>query len=473
MSKRLRDDHLVPVTKSLEPKLKKMQVERKSAYVPKQYANPGIPYAVSQPKRFWRIKKGLSNDVYWKKRYWRRRITGRGSYKMNPSDTFGRRWGGYLGSKAGEFIGGKAQSIMGLGDYTVRKNVLSGNLPVMTNPVSSTGNTIRFQEYLGDIITGGINEFNIDSYLINSANSKTFPWLSQIAANYEQYELEGMVFAFKSTSADALNSTNTALGSVMLATQYDVNDPVFQGKSAMLNYEYSTNCKPSDSVMHLIECDPRQTSVNLLYTLASGQSMPNNADSRLYHLGRFSIATTGFQAANVNIGQLHVTYQVRLLKPKLFDTLGNNIRSAVWQLPINSGVASATPFGNTAQTLQNSLGAGLDPTTVYFPLTLTAQSHWIMNIIWSGANDATAFGEYTITPTGTAGATISPYNRGVPIVAIVGADRVMQTFAVKIPGSASQTTLVLSAGNIGITTLTATGIVTLTQVSEGFYDSLV
>ena len=61
--------------------------------------------------------------------------------------------------------------------------------------------------------------FKIDSYLINAANPKTFPWLSQIAANYEQYDIEGMVF-----SADALNSTKTALGTVMMATQYDVLD---------------------------------------------------------------------------------------------------------------------------------------------------------------------------------------------------------------------------------------------------------
>lgn len=51
-----------------------MQVEKKK----RVYTKGPIPYAVSQPKRFWRIKKGLPNDVYWKKRYWRRRITGRG-----------------------------------------------------------------------------------------------------------------------------------------------------------------------------------------------------------------------------------------------------------------------------------------------------------------------------------------------------------------------------------------------------------
>lgn len=69
----------------------------------------------------------------------------------------GANWGGWLGSKAGEWLGGAAQRIVGLGDYTVRKNVfMGGRLPTITNPVSIGGNTIRFQEYLGDIVTSGM-----------------------------------------------------------------------------------------------------------------------------------------------------------------------------------------------------------------------------------------------------------------------------------------------------------------------------
>ena len=77
-------------------------------YTTKKAANKGnskspIPYAVSQPNKFWRIKKGLPPADYWRKRYYRRRITGRGDYRMDPEQSFGRRWGGYLGSKLGEY----------------------------------------------------------------------------------------------------------------------------------------------------------------------------------------------------------------------------------------------------------------------------------------------------------------------------------------------------------------------------------
>lgn len=355
------------------------------------YAKGPIPYEVSAPNRFWRIKKDLPPQEYWKKRYWRRRITGKGAYSMNAGDSFGRRWGGYLGSKAGEFIGGYAQRLTGLGDYKVTRNVFAdGRLPEVVNNPQGGGTVIRFQEYLGDIITSATaNTFDIQSYDINAANPRTFPWLSQIAANYDQYDFEGLLFEFKSTSADALNSTNTALGSVMMATQYDTIDPPFDSKLDMLNYEYSTSIKPSMSTMHMVECDPKQTTINELYTL-SNQSVPPNADPRLYFLGRFQIATTGFQGLSVNVGQLHVTYQVRLLKPKLFTTLGNGIDDATYRFGVGTtyvGYDNTHPLtlvGEVPNSAVDNIPLVITPTTITFPV-FEGKLAYRIEIIWRGA----------------------------------------------------------------------------------------
>lgn len=373
---------------------------KKRKYVPKKYEKPPIPYKVSQPKRFWKIAPNLSADVYWKKRYWRRRITGRGDYTMNPKHSFGTQWGGYLGSKAGEFLGGAAQNLLtglvtGMGDYSVKKNIfLSGRLPEIVNQPTGGGTIIRFQEYLGDVFTSSIaGQFQIQSYLINAANSDTFPFLSQIACNYEQYEIEGLLFSFKSTSANALNSVNTALGSVMMATQYDTLDAPFASKLEMLNYEFSTSAKPSADTVHMIECEPRQSTVSNLYTLDKNQITPSNADPRLYHLGKFSIATTGFQGTSVNIGQLHVTYQIRLLKPKLYATLG--LSNIAWRYERIDG---ATDSAYTSQyTLGTSLvqsvpyfispacGILLAQSTITFPYS-TRPVIFEISIVWQGAS---------------------------------------------------------------------------------------
>lgn len=391
----------------------------KSSSKKAKYSSGPIPYAVSQPNRFWRIKKDLPADVYWKKRYWRRRITGRGDYSMNSGDSFGRRWGGLIGSKLGEGLGGLAHSavssILGLGAYTIKQNVLlDGRMPAIQNPTSAGGITIRFTEYIGDIITASTpNTFASQMFDINAANSTTFPYLSQLAANFEQFEIEGMLYEFKSTSADALNSTNTALGTVMMATQYDVLDEPFKSKLEMLNYEYASCIKPSESCVHMIECARSQTTVSNLYTLYN-TTPPSSADPRLYFLGRFTIATTGFQAASVNVGQLHVTYQVRLLKPKLFMGLGLGFQSFRFFMQ-NQDIAFNTPFGTQADVdaifalgnhdtlpngslLYNNCGITIDAANGYinFPPT-SGRVRYYFNIQWTGGTTAAV-----VTPTITA-----------------------------------------------------------------------
>lgn len=315
-------------------------------------------------------------------------IQGRGDYSMNPGDTFGRRYGGYLGSLAGEYLGGMAHNaiggITGLGDYSVEKNVFAGNrLPQITNLSGNGGTTIRFQEYLGDVVTSSVpGQFNLDSFTINPANENTFPWLAQIASNYDQYEIEGLLFEFRSTSGDALTSANTALGSVMMATQYDTEDAVFQTKSEMLNYEFSTSAKPSNSSVHMIECDPKQTTVSLLFTAPVAE--PSNGDPRFNDLGRFSIATTGFQGASVNAGELHCTYQVRLLKPKLFVTLGNfnglyHATMADWDTPTTIG---------TLTSVYDTLGMSQTSNVLNFPkfgnrMHYTVRVRWVNSITYT------------------------------------------------------------------------------------------
>lgn len=305
----------------------------------------------------------------------------------------GSAMGGPVGTAVGSALGGIAgyglAKVMGYGSYKIKKNVfMEGRLPQMVNMPSGGGTVIRFQEYLSDVYTtadiSDPGKFDIQSFLINPANSKTFPWLNQIASNYEQYFIEGMLFEFRSTSANALNSTNTALGSVLLCTNYDVAEPVFRSKAEMLNYEYSNSVKPSHNCVHMIECAPNQSVLTGLYTLDG--AVPPNTDSRLYHLGRFSIATVGFQAANVNIGELHVTYQIRLLKPKLYAELG---LANDWALLQNAGTwSNASPLGGTwSKDVLDNIDARVESGTCIIPASSVIKSYRI-EIFWNGVSTA-------------------------------------------------------------------------------------
>jgi len=302
---------------------------------------------------------------------------------------------GSLLGKGLAIAGRTAAKIFGLGDYEVKKNVLmSGNLPEVYNMPKGGGTIIRYQEYLGDIITSATpGNFKIDAYNIQPGLPASFPWLSQIAANYEQYSLEGIVYQFKSTSANALNSVNTALGSVMLATNYDVSDPPFVSKSEMLNYEYSSSCKPSESVLHMIECDPKQSVLTELYTRTG--ELPLNKDLKFYDLGKFQIATVGFQGTSVNIGELHVTYQVRLLKPKLFSTLGEDI--ANYQTGCTD-YTNALPLGSGTYVpnASNNMDLVLTGTSMSFPLSNVPET-FLVYLAWQGATPVAFVGSPIVT----------------------------------------------------------------------------
>jgi len=296
--------------------------------------------------------------------------------------------GGLLGGPAGAAIGNSAANmgatILGLGAYTVKQNsFLPTSSMRIVNPTHPGETVIRHREYLQDIFTSSTaNTFKIQQFPINAAHSETFPFLSQIAQNYEQFRVEGMLFEFRSMSADALNSTNTALGSVIMATQYNAANPPFTSKSQMENYEFGESCKPSSCMVHMIECARIQTTIDELYTRAG--AVPAGQDQRLYDLGSFQIATTGFQGTSVNVGELWVTYQVALLKPKLFVTNGDEIGN----FKSTSPYSDAHPVSSNValvQVLTDNIGIVFDGNTIAFPASNIIK-HFTVVLAWTATS---------------------------------------------------------------------------------------
>lgn len=227
----------------------------------------------------------------------------------------------------GGYLGQKFKDITGYGDYNIRKNsLLSGTVPSVGNPTwTKNGLTISHKEYLGDVTTSSVAKtFAISDFILNPNSPQTWEWLSQIACNYEEWVPEGVLFYFKSTSGDALNSVDTSLGTVIMATNYNPYNKAFTTKAEMQGYEYSCSGPPSQDLIHMIECDPTEGSISTYYVSSVNQNAAasSSMDARFNTMGIFYIATTGFQGTSVNIGELWVTYQVTLLKPKLYQSLG-------------------------------------------------------------------------------------------------------------------------------------------------------
>lgn len=257
---------------------------------------------------------------------------------------FGGSPGAALGSAAGKLF----SKITGFGDYKIRQNsVMTGTDPPAFGTMGRS-TVVRHREFIQDI--HGSSSFAVTSFPLNPGLFTSFPWLASVAANYEEYIVRGMVYEFKSTSADALNSTNTALGSVILATNYNALRPNFASKSEMENHEFTTSGKPSESFMHPIECAPNETPVRVLYTRTGATAL---GDLRMYDLGNFQLATAGMQAVAV-IGELWVTYDVELLKPRLAQD--SAIYYDHWRLD-SAALSAGTPYG-TAPALSSDSNFG-------------------------------------------------------------------------------------------------------------------
>jgi len=214
---------------------------------------------------------------------------------------------------------------------------------------------VAHREYLGEVTTAG-NAFNTFTTLpLNPGMSQTFPWLSTIAGNFEEYEFSGLIFEFVSHSANALDSTNTALGSVMMATQYNANSPPFGDKAAMMQYDKTVSGKPSVNIVHAIECARRRTVLPEMYVrtgpVLQAPGLPQ--DLRLYDWGTFQLATQGMQDP-CTLGELWVTYSVTLRKPKLPGSYGTSDLAGAWY------------------TVQNQAGATLTKTLCYSDQTFNA-----------------------------------------------------------------------------------------------------
>lgn len=392
-------------------------------------------------------RKYVPKKVYGKGAYYRkpatRRVYGRGAYSTSKpkysgiGKTIGSKLGGMLG-KLGEMA---VRSVMGLGSYEdvqmpkniPEKNVLMNELvrgPPSVHNGSDRTNVIRNKEFICNIVTGAANTFNLQSFSINPGIQSTFPWLSQVAANYQQYEWEGLLFEFRSTSADSLNSTNTALGTVILATDYDATDDVtrtFQNKQMMMNHEFSQSCKQSCSVLHPVECKPTLNPLTV-YNVRTGVE-PINADTRFCDVGTFCIATDGQQAANITIGELWVTYQVRFLKPQALSLIGGEVLA--WKAFNSLGVNTSNYFGTLSALAVRSgstLGMSATANTLRFPVNLQSGAFLVLYSI-NGASTASV-----IPPS------ITPTNCSVPLVFVNGANGSVQA---PVP-TATATALVLA-----------------------------
>jgi len=249
--------------------------------------------------------------------------------------------------KVGKGIDKFFSTISGPGDYLVKSNSI---LDAPINFGAPKSIRIRNREMCqtvrqaGTATSGGIQPqapFSYDRYSINPSNKALFPWLSSLVSNYSEYRIHGMIFEYKSLitpiTTSVLGQNIVPAGEIIIATQYDPNQLGFVNSEAMLNNFFVSRCKGFENTIHAVECASSQTPLDQLYCspqfsdrqyLSEIKDLPVAGaiqafvgDRRFNTYGILNVARKGFSNsgpadASVALGELWISYDIELFKPK-------------------------------------------------------------------------------------------------------------------------------------------------------------
>lgn len=361
--------------------------------------------------------------------------------------------GSALGSKLGQRAGNYLAKVVGQGDYLVKSNSLVHPDTV----VPSFGpDSIRVtkREYIRDI--NAYQAFTNLALPINPGMAETFPWLSNIANNYDEYRFNGLMFQFVSTSSDAIASTSQlGLGQVILATDYNASDAPFLGAAQMLGSMFANSGKPSENILHAIECDPHDTPSKLFY-VRSGD-VPTGADVKMYDLGTFQVASFNAPADYPGMGQLWVSYDVTFCKSVQNNQLGLDLNTDSY---ITVGPVTGSPFG-TSRTLRahSNIGTTVTANQISFPAEIST-GFYLINVVCIGDSTACVNPAFTVSngsylavwgndaavASSSGGTTCTAFNY-MSIVQITGSGCVIQWSGGTLPANGTYGNVVITQVN--------------------------
>jgi len=231
---------------------------------------------------------------------------------------------GPAGATIGKGIGARLSKLVGSGDYSFGPEPAMNSLFKTATGKSSAANAsavfagaenprVRHREFLGDVVTGGVaGQFTNTSYPINPGLATTFPYLANVAQNFEEYSCHGLVFEFVS-SASAIATTG-ALGSVVMAMEYNPSAAPFTSKPQMENCDFAISRRMDHDIMYGVECVANVQTTSYV-RMANNTGIPLTSTD----LGIFQIATAPSASYPVNaiVGELWVSYDIELKRPRI------------------------------------------------------------------------------------------------------------------------------------------------------------
>jgi len=229
------------------------------------------------------------------------------------------------------------------------------------------------REYVAEITPTAEPAFSLQQFPVNPGQAGSFPWLANIAKNFEKYEFEYLRFIYKREVSEF--ATNGVTGKVIMSFDSDATDTAPTTKQQMLDTDPHADGMPCESFFMDIPQSILQRFNDAHFVRPGAQ--PANTDLKTFDIGTLFVACQG-TAANTVVGELHVEYALRLRVPVLEAASGIGQSASL----TSAAVTIAAPFQNTTATGSGGLALSGAGTT----LTVTG---------------LTVGGEYLLTGIGT------------------------------------------------------------------------
>lgn len=204
------------------------------------------------------------------------------------------------------------------GGFMPRSNAMLSNAPAAMgstvrtrNPnvkTSSKGSCrIVHSEYVGDIAVRDPGTFDLQYIFgLNPGNSALFPWASKIAAQFDSYKINQLVFRYM-----PLCGTQTQ-GVVVMAIDYDASDAPPASLQQMLTYKGAVQTNAWKPAINL-SAGSDLSKAKSHYVLTG--VAPANTDIKTYDIGNFYLAVNSIASSGA-IGQLFVDYDITFETPQ-------------------------------------------------------------------------------------------------------------------------------------------------------------
>lgn len=199
-------------------------------------------------------------------------------------------------------------TIMGLQSTPVRRQVDQMHL-------NGLAMRVAHREYMGTVsMTNGFGYTRVPFFPSSSGSPQPFPWLYDIAINFQKWKLLGCVVEYVPTSTNAISGGTPAVGQVAICINYDsvAVNATPTSLVNLLNTQGAVSGRPQDMIVCPLECDPGVTPTNPLYVLPYAEATP--PDMHWYSFCSLIIATQG-PAAYSNCGQFWISYDIQLIGP--------------------------------------------------------------------------------------------------------------------------------------------------------------